>query len=133
MTDSLAAILDVGGNPPRQGDGDDASGLLLDAPEYNRWKALLSTGRVLFGDSALVAGQSELDLRTQFWTSGIRVPSLPQTRPARRPDLFADAGHVYLREKSAERKSGVAAITARTDFSASLHTLTPTRLRSNFA
>jgi hypothetical protein len=49
MTDASAATMDVIGHPPRQGDGDDASGLLLDAPGYNRWKALLSTGRALFG------------------------------------------------------------------------------------
>jgi hypothetical protein len=100
MTDASAATMDVIGHPPRQGDGDDASGLLLDAPGYNRWKALLSTGRALFGAQPWWPAQSESDLRTQLWTRGIKVPQLPDTRPTRRPDLFADAGHVYLRAKS---------------------------------
>jgi hypothetical protein len=104
MADALAAMLDGGGNPPRQGDGDDASGLLLDAPEYSRWKALLSTGRVLFGDLPWWPADLDFDLRTHFWASGIRVPSLPQTRPAQRPNLFADAGHVYLRSKTAKKE-----------------------------
>jgi hypothetical protein len=100
MTDALAAIMDVSGHPPRQGDGDDASALLLDAPGYNRWKALLSTGRTLFGALPWWPARSEGDLRTEFWTLGIKVPLLPDTRPSRRPDLFADAGQAYLRAKS---------------------------------
>ncbi len=102
MTDALAAVMDAAGQAPRQGDGDDASGLLLDAPGYNRWKALLSTGRALFGAQPWWPAQSESDLRTQFWTRGINVPQLPDTRPTRRPDFFDDAGHVYLRAKSGE-------------------------------
>ena len=104
MTDALAAILDTAGNPPRQGDGDDASGLLLDAPEYNRWKALLSTGRVLFGDLPWWPANPDLDLRTQFWTSGIRFRLCRKRVRHERPNLFADAGHVYLRSKTAEKE-----------------------------
>ena len=104
MTDALAAILDTTGNPPRQGDGDDATGLLLDAPEYDRCEALLSTGRVLFGDLPWWPANPDLDLRTHFWASGIPIPSLPQARPAERPNLFADAGHAYLRSKTAEKE-----------------------------
>ncbi|MCC6948874.1 MAG: alginate lyase family protein [Bradyrhizobiaceae bacterium] len=98
MTDALAAILDVKGNPPRQGDGDDASGLLLDAPAYNRWTALLSTGRALFGGLPWWPPESERDLRTYVWTRGVTVPPLRERRPSERPSLFADAGHVYLRK-----------------------------------
>ena len=104
MMDALASILDATGQPPRQGDGDDASGLLLDNPEYNRWQALLSTGRVLFGGLPWWPVSSESDLRTHFWTQGINVPSLPQTRPSGPLDLIADAGHVYLRKRASERE-----------------------------
>ncbi len=40
MLDWLAANSDCRGHPPRQGDGDDATGLLLDAPDYDRWHDL---------------------------------------------------------------------------------------------
>jgi hypothetical protein len=98
MIDVLASILDSAGRPPRQGDGDDASGLLLDGPEYNRWKALLSTGRVLFGGLPWWPPDFDGDLRTEIWTRGIVVPQLPDTRPSGRIDLLADAGQVYLRK-----------------------------------
>ena len=100
MTDAVAAILDVTGKPPRQGDADDASGLLLDAPEYNRWNALLSTGEVLFGRLSWWPANPESDLRTSIWTRGVKVPALPQSRPVERPHIFPDAGHVYLRSVS---------------------------------
>jgi hypothetical protein len=99
MMDALASILDATGRPPRQGDGDDASGLLLDSPGYDRWKALLSTGRVLFGGLPWWPARAEGDLRTHFWTQGIKVPPLPQNRPSERLEFLADAGHVYLRKR----------------------------------
>jgi hypothetical protein len=99
MMDVLASILDSAGHPPRQGDGDDASGLLLDSPQYNRWKALLSTGRVLFGPLPWWPDVSDGDLRTEIWTRGINVPPLPDRRPTGRLDLLADAGHTYLRSR----------------------------------
>ena len=49
MTDALAAVVDVRLRPPRQGDGDDGHGLLLDGPGYDRWASLLATGAALFG------------------------------------------------------------------------------------
>jgi hypothetical protein len=97
MMDVLASILDSAGHPPRQGDGDDACGLLLDNPQYNRWTALLSTGRVLFGRLPWWPADSNGDLRTEIWTRDINVPPLPDTRPSGRLDLLADAGHAYLR------------------------------------
>jgi hypothetical protein len=96
MTDAVAGFLDQG-RSPRQGDGDDASGLLLDAPEYNRWNALLSTGEVLFGRLAWWPVAAERDVRTNIWTRAVQVPLLPMNRPAERPEIFPDAGHVYLR------------------------------------
>ncbi|HEY6577717.1 MAG TPA: alginate lyase family protein, partial [Rhizomicrobium sp.] len=40
---------DCRGRPPRQGDSDDASGLLLDAPGYDRWGDLACFGECWFG------------------------------------------------------------------------------------
>jgi hypothetical protein len=98
MMDALAAILDATGRPPRQGDGDDGIGLLLDAPEYNRWNALLATGECLFGALPWWPKNSKDDIRTPLWTRGVTPPPLSQTRQSMRPNLFPDAGHVYLRD-----------------------------------
>ncbi|HEY3637288.1 MAG TPA: alginate lyase family protein [Rhizomicrobium sp.] len=40
MLEWLSANSDCRGQPPRQGDSDDATGLLLDAPDYDRWQDL---------------------------------------------------------------------------------------------
>ena len=49
MVDVVAAMLDVSGRPPRQGDSDDAIALLLDGAGFDRWASLLATGSALFG------------------------------------------------------------------------------------
>src|SRR6202000_3148242 len=49
MTDVMAALVDQRVQPPRQGDSDEGRVVLLDAPEHNRWPALLSLGDALFG------------------------------------------------------------------------------------
>src|SRR5262249_1402267 len=66
MMDALAAIVDCECKAPRQGDGDDGIGLLLDDPDYNRWKALLSTGRRLFGQMPWWPKFEDEDVRTQL-------------------------------------------------------------------
>ena len=70
MTDALAAVVDVRLRPPRQGDGDDGHGLLLDGPGYDRWASLLATGAALFGPAP-------------WW------PAVPRKR---RPDTAVDRG-----------------------------------------
>lgn len=97
MTDALAAVLDAGGRPPRQGDGDEASGLLLDHPAYDRWGALLATGRELFGAAAWWPPVPEPDVRTALWTALARPPDLDAARAPARPDLFPAAGLCFLR------------------------------------
>ena len=82
MTDALAAIMDATGQPPRQGDSDDGIGLLLDSPNYDRWKSLIATGKRLFGALPWWPKYSEDDLRTYLWTRGIKTPPLPQERPS---------------------------------------------------
>jgi len=55
--DAAAAVADVTGRPPRQGDGDEGRGLLLDDPDLGpdngaSWAQLLSTGAALVGAAA---------------------------------------------------------------------------------
>ncbi len=49
MTDALAAVVDDKLHPPRQGDGDDGYGLVVDGTATPRWASLLATGDALFG------------------------------------------------------------------------------------
>ena len=94
MLDTLAASLDSAGQPPRFGDGDDARGLLIDAPETDATAALLDAGRALFGAAP-------------WWPPGAgavlgaiaaRVAGpQPATRLVPRPSHFPDAGVTILR------------------------------------
>ncbi|HUP02324.1 MAG TPA: alginate lyase family protein [Gemmatimonadota bacterium] len=97
MVDGLAAVSDCRNRPPRKGDGDDAHGLLLDDPTYDRWNDLLDTGARLFGSlpwwPAIRAGS----VRAPLWTSLAALPVLPDDRLAQRPALFPHAGFAILR------------------------------------
>jgi hypothetical protein len=100
MIDALAAVVDAQGQPPHQGDSDEGVGLLLDAPSYNRWRSLLSTGRELFGPMPWWPRFEDEDVRTKLWTRGIPQQKISSPRPLIRPNLFEDAGQVYLRAGS---------------------------------
>lgn len=102
MTDALAAMLDSAGKPPRQNDGDDALGLLLDAPDADRCRSILATGDALFGRCAWWPDFGEDDLRTMLWRHMAGRPAHRAERPARRPNLFADAGMAILRGAMAD-------------------------------
>ena len=100
MTDALAAIVDVRLRPPRQGDGDDGHGLLLDGPDYDRWTSLLATGATLFGPAAWWPMEAGGDVRTALWTQLATRPLADDgdPRPEHRPSLFPDAGMAILRD-----------------------------------
>jgi Heparinase II/III-like protein/Heparinase II/III N-terminus len=98
MTDALAAVVDARLRPPRQGDGDDGHGLLLDGPAYDRWAALLATGAALFGPAPWWPAAPAGDARTPLWTRLASGPLPRGARPARRPSLFPDAGMALLRD-----------------------------------
>jgi hypothetical protein len=100
MADGWAALLDVGGRAPRQGDTDDAQALLLDpADRERRPRALLAAAEGLVG-SCRWWPRTLPDFRSRLLAAlagrpGGR-PSLP--RPVARPHLFADAGLALLRD-----------------------------------
>lgn len=100
MVDALAAIVDVRCQPPRQGDGDDADGLLLDPPYYSRWPSLLATGEVLFGRLGWWPSAPSEDVRTPLWTSLAEAPETNGDRPPRRSSLFPEAGMTILRDRA---------------------------------
>jgi Heparinase II/III-like protein/Heparinase II/III N-terminus len=98
MTDALAAVVDSRLRPPRQGDGDDGHGLLLDVPGYQRWASLVATGAALFGSLPWWPTVPREDVRTPLWTALAPAPPVGGSRPERRPSLFADAGMALLRD-----------------------------------
>jgi hypothetical protein len=95
MADAAAALVDVRGRPPRQGDGDDGRALVVDPLAHGQWFELLGVAESLLG-------------RAEWW--GATRPSLQAvllgelhggTRPtehaAAQPTRFTDAGITMLR------------------------------------
>jgi Heparinase II/III-like protein/Heparinase II/III N-terminus len=128
MADAMAALVDVSGRPPRQGDSDEGRVVLLDAPEHNRWPALLALGDGVFGrlpwwpsvvpDAGSVFAAALLDGASRDGASRDGASrdgasrdgasradgGAPRVtgRPAARPDRFADAGISILRTDPAD-------------------------------
>jgi hypothetical protein len=105
MTDAIAAIVDERLQPPRQGDSDDGTALLLDDPGYDRWRSLLATGEALLGAMdwwpRLEPAGGAADVRTMLWTALVpEVAKRATTRPVHRTSMFPDAGMVILRDVS---------------------------------
>jgi len=100
MADAAAAIVDDTLRPPRQGDSDEGTALLLDDPGYDRWGGVVSTGAALFGRRPWWPRPAHMDVRTTLWTAlAPRRPIAEESpRPASRPSLFADAGMAILRD-----------------------------------
>jgi uncharacterized heparinase superfamily protein len=100
MADALAAnlTLDPSGtlHAPRQGDGDDAVALLLDAPEAGPWAPLLALAAAVLGRCDWwpkpAGGFVLADLVAP--RAGQRSEAL---RPTRRPNAFKEAGVTFLR------------------------------------
>lgn len=102
MTDALAAIVDVNLKPPRQGDDDEGQGLLLDAPEFDRWASLLATGQSLFGACDWWPRIPYADLRSLIWTQLAQSPPLTAERPDERPTHFPEAGMAILSHRGGQ-------------------------------
>jgi hypothetical protein len=97
MTDALAAVVDTDLHPPRQGDGDDGYGYVLDGEGRNRWASALAAGERVFGrlDWWPAAGEPDVAATLLPLLLGRRAPA--GRRPPSRPAHFADAGTTVLR------------------------------------
>jgi hypothetical protein len=96
MLDAGAALLDVRGRPPRQGDGDEGRALVVDDPEADPWAVALSSGRGVLG-----APQwwPTFESSVQEVLLGALSRPREQDRCSQRPDRFTDAGVVLLRSR----------------------------------
>jgi Heparinase II/III-like protein/Heparinase II/III N-terminus len=103
IIDAAAAALDTELQAPRQGDGDDGRGLVVDDPHANRWGTLLDAGAAVIGPMpwwpaapASVVGVLLAAVRPAGALG-------PVTRPDQRPSHFADAGLTILRTPAGSR------------------------------
>jgi hypothetical protein len=113
MTDALAAIVDTGLRPPRQGDADDGHGLVVDGAGTDRWASLLATGQALFGRLDWWPATPHDDVRTPLLAAlagpapdGGPITGTGTGRPARRPAHLPDAGMTILRAPSRGKGAG---------------------------
>ena len=101
MTDVMAALVDERVRPPRQGDSDEGRVVLLDAPDHNRWPALLALGDALFGRLDWWPAVAP-DAGSTLVRALLGAKQQVSGRPSRRPDRFADAGITILRTDPAD-------------------------------
>lgn len=97
MTDALAAVVDDRLRPPRQGDGDDGFGLVVDGAGTDRWASLLATGDAVFGRRDWWPEVPGSDVRTALLAGLVNRTEPSVSRPASRPAHFAEAGMTILR------------------------------------
>ncbi|HET7277307.1 MAG TPA: alginate lyase family protein, partial [Dermatophilaceae bacterium] len=98
--DAAAALLDTTGRPPRQGDGDEGRGLVLDPPDVDPWATLLASG-------ASVVGAAEWWPPVQRGITSTVIGALSASsavsdRPPSATSAFGDAGIHVLRTGSGE-------------------------------
>ena len=102
VADAWAAILDSRLRPPRQGDSDDAYGLLIDPPDRaQRPMSLLAAAKPIVGAAPWWPKLGE-DIRSRLFAA--LSQGLPPAcdhaagRPANRPNHFVEAGLILLRD-----------------------------------
>ncbi len=95
--DAAAALVDVTGRPPRQGDGDEGRALVLDGPEVDPWGQLLGLGAGLVGELPWWPAQPETVAGALAATLLPNRPDVPADRPKQAPRVFPDAGITLLR------------------------------------
>jgi hypothetical protein len=100
MLDAAVAVLDVAGGAPRQGDGDEGRGLVVDDPELDPWAVVLGVGARLLGP--LDWWPTVRPSIAAVLLGGVGRPRTVPDRPARRPDRFDDAGLIVLRTRAAD-------------------------------
>jgi hypothetical protein len=93
--DAAAALLDVAGHPPRQGDGDEGRALVIDDPDEAPWTGLLG-----WGDAVVGAQPWWPASRPTVTAAALRgllgAPRSVPGRPSARPRTFAGAGMTIL-------------------------------------
>lgn len=100
--DAAAALVDVRGRPPRQGDGDDGRVLVVDAPEHpTTWLPLIGVGAGLLG-AADWWPEPRASVEGAVLSAMVAEPVAVHHREAR-PDRFGDAGIVLLRTPAGAR------------------------------
>ena len=104
MLEFLASIMDVAGNVPMIGDSDDAFVARLDPrPGFDRYRALLATGAVLFRRGDFKAKAGNLDDKTRWLLGGQaeevfeRIAVDSSRLPVRRD--FPEGGYYILGER----------------------------------
>lgn len=107
--DALHAVVDHAGRPHRQGDADDAHGLLVDPAGYDRWASLRRTASLLavpaawWGADAIEGDDVRSALFARCLGHSPR-PAPPVADPQRRrPSQFPDAGLTFLRDADRSR------------------------------
>ena len=100
MSDALAANLGDDLAPPRQGDGDDAWALMVDAPESGPWAPLLEMCGALVGAREWWPAPKHRSLLAALVPQLARGRRLADPRPAKRPNRFAEAGVTFLRSSA---------------------------------
>ncbi len=98
MMDTLAAVVDTRLKPPRQGDGDDGTALVVDHPARQPGRSLLATGRSLFGAADWWPAVPDRDVRTSLWAA-LGSPGADPPPRNRLPPDFADSGVILLRDR----------------------------------
>lgn len=106
MFDSAAAVLDRDRRAPRQGDGDEGRGLVIDDPLADRWPALLGVGAATVGQLPWwPAGEDSVAsvlLASVLPVAPVAIADEPDRRPRQQTGHFADAGITILRTASGD-------------------------------
>jgi hypothetical protein len=97
MSDAFAANLGDDLTPPRQGDGDDAWALMIDAPEEGPSEPMLDLAGALIGARAWWPKPRQPSLLAAFVPQVARGRRQIAPRPATRPNRFPEAGVTFLR------------------------------------
>ncbi len=102
MTDSAAALVDEQLRAPRQGDGDEGRGVLLDAPvPGGGWPSLMAAGDAVAGRLSWWPPVTAGAASTLIGALAGGPRDIPG-RPAQRPSRFPDAGVTVLRTDGAQ-------------------------------
>ena len=99
--DVVAATVDVKLRAPRQGDGDNGTALVLDAPTDERWTGILAIGRDLFEAPEWWPSVSPTVTSTLLASMAGHHDAY---RSESRPSHYADAGLTLMRSSSSDGK-----------------------------